>query len=957
MVDTSLTPARLLQILNDNEDSTYSTTPPLLSSASKLSTHASYPKLLPGEQILLQLNVTCVETYHCPVEGILHLSTYRVIFSGVMQHLEDDQDLLSKKAISQYGKKKSISGTLDRIREKSKSQSIKRRSIKSQHMTKPMEDSQRGKNGVIQNKIDDKNENGSLIPMNSAFDIDQENKDTPPQKIFLSIPCKNIYDVMKLSRTSVTNKDPRLLDLTDGIELLCCTLQIYKFLLSIESDYNADKLVKIFSKYTKDLLPSKSFAMTYKEAVYKVQTCDMFNSRKTRNFYHFEDEFDRLGLRSLDCWREYSPTDHLKLKAPKKTLIPHGVNDVEMNKIIEFHRNCSFPSISWRNTIEGTVLLRSGSALYERGCIETRCEEDENFLALVCFQNKQSSRNKLVVFTQQNNENASGLLAQQLSGQITPKQLKAFYYPHVKFVYTDELIIPDHKTVKQSSYRLQTLLAAEGDDKFLSGLAETQWLSQISELLETTSLIITALSNGKHSVLISYEFGCDRTSQLSSLSQLLLDPYYRTIDGFQILIQKEWISFGHQFCERCISKSNEGHGPIFLQWLDCVWQLLIQFPISFEFNELFLQTIAEHAYSCRFGTFLCDSELQFEEEKIDSKTMSLWTWINLTLMAEPEIYLNRNYMKTNTERVLFPRYHIASLKVWDSYYAKSRLEANLLEAKHMAKEQCKLQEDLFANMLGKHQDLQEKIQSKNDCSNSESSAEYDMGALVTSESKEDLVNDVAERFELKTGSLKPKGSKRLTSIRSRESKSLEDLLQTRRHNTSSIIKRRFGSSKFYVDKSTRRTLCGPVLAETENSELDGDKGDATIFNGIEDYLQSKGVQWKIEKEITVTQTSCSGVLIKRGNVRKNWLPRWFKYDLRKNYIAYFENYADKTPKGVIECNKIRDVYSRDKKGTLDGHKFYVVTDERTFALKARTESLMNIWIIILSIKSDNFNIR
>ena len=32
-----------------------------------------------------------------------------------------------------------------------------------------------------------------------------------------------------------------------------------------------------------------------------------------------------------------APTD-LKLKAPKKTLIPHGVNDVEMSKIIEFHR-------------------------------------------------------------------------------------------------------------------------------------------------------------------------------------------------------------------------------------------------------------------------------------------------------------------------------------------------------------------------------------------------------------------------------------------------------------------------------------------------------------------------------------------------------------------------------------------------------------------------------------------
>lgn len=62
--------------------------------------------------------------------------------------------------------------------------------------------------------------------------------------------------------------------------------------------------------------------------------------------------------------------------------------------------------------------------------------------------------------------------------------------------------------------------------------------------------------------------------------------------GFQVLVETEWLEFGHKFADRC------GHGensedlnercPVFLQWLDCVHQLQRQFPCSFEFNEAFL---------------------------------------------------------------------------------------------------------------------------------------------------------------------------------------------------------------------------------------------------------------------------------------------------------------------------------------------------------------------------------
>lgn len=68
---------------------------------------------------------------------------------------------------------------------------------------------------------------------------------------------------------------------------------------------------------------------------------------------------------------------------------------------------------------------------------------------------------------------------------------------------------------------------------FLSGLESSGWLKHIRSILETAWFIARAVANGV-SVVVHCSDGWDRTAQVCSLAALLLDPFYRTIQGFQV---------------------------------------------------------------------------------------------------------------------------------------------------------------------------------------------------------------------------------------------------------------------------------------------------------------------------------------------------------------------------------------------------------------------------------------
>ena len=71
-------------------------------------------------------------------------------------------------------------------------------------------------------------------------------------------------------------------------------------------------------------------------------------------------------------------------------------------------------------------------------------------------------------------------------------------------------------------------------------------------------------------MLVALEQGSDLTSVLVTLAQVLLDPHYRTFDGFQKLVHREFLSFGHRFSHNGITEQNQTPLPVFLLFLSLV---------------------------------------------------------------------------------------------------------------------------------------------------------------------------------------------------------------------------------------------------------------------------------------------------------------------------------------------------------------------------------------------------
>ncbi|KAH6829629.1 Myotubularin-like phosphatases II superfamily [Perilla frutescens var. hirtella] len=367
---------------------------------------------------------------------------------------------------------------------------------------------------------------------------------------------------------------------------------------------------------------------------------------------------------------------------PFALLIPNSISDVEIQQACTFRARCRLPIISWCNPGTGAVLARSSQPLVGL-MMNMRSNADEKLVAALWTQlsGVRERRRKLYIADARPRKNALA------NGAMGGGSESSANYSHSEIVFFG---IDNIHAMRESLARLRDYVdthgakSSDGMSSFLrhggwtwgggnlssmsasvSTLGDSGWLIHVQSVLAGSAWIAARVALESATVLVHCSDGWDRTTQLVSLASLLLDPYYRTFRGFQALVEKDWLAFGHPFSDRLgmptvsgsesipeftrqastgsissspvrqsssspsstSSHAQNNCSPIFLQWIDCISQLLRMYPFAFEFSSVFLVDLLDCVLSCRFGNFFCNSEKERQQAGILDACGCLWVYL------------------------------------------------------------------------------------------------------------------------------------------------------------------------------------------------------------------------------------------------------------------------------------------------------------------------------------------
>ncbi|KAJ2850640.1 phosphatidylinositol-3-phosphatase ymr1 [Coemansia brasiliensis] len=543
--------------------------------------------------------------------------------------------------------------------------------------------------------------------------------------------------------------------------------------------------------------------------------------------FDLKAEFQRMGVGKAEgvgrYWR-FSESNHkfqLCTTYPPLLVVPSKISDTTLTYAARYRSKARLPVLCYLHP-NGSSMTRSSQPMV--GLKQARSVQDEKLVEAILATSEptgtpprfQYERSNIII-------DARPTTNAVVNRAVGAGSENMDHYKRCRKVY---LGIDNIHVMREALNKLvDAIQSSDGKGDEAAGVvsriqnSKSNWLRHIANILEGAKAIVEAIDGGHH-VLVHCSDGWDRTAQLTSLAQLCLDPYYRTISGFATLVEKEWVSFGHQFTLRggylghpdrfkvtraasakasskshssrrdelagdsasiasssndnatddnvaseaasdfdtllqtgtsmfgrfatrafrgvqsrissaiqaasdnmddmddtdpfiseypelqpnyvlppavdsadvadgsSINKRSNGFrlgrpkhdhetSPVFQQFLDCVFQLWVQHPTMFEFNERFLLDLFYHLHSTQFGTFLCNN--MKERSAVDlTNTTSVWAWME---QRDEDIYLNELYQgdeNKRNQRIIAPnpqfvQYWSAMFSGYDPAFASQKV--------------------------------------------------------------------------------------------------------------------------------------------------------------------------------------------------------------------------------------------------------------------------------------------
>nr|CCA22955.1 Myotubularin related protein 2 putative [Albugo laibachii Nc14] len=417
--------------------------------------------------------------------------------------------------------------------------------------------------------------------------------------------------------------------------------------------------------------PLRSFAFKS----FTIEASD--REKKGHELYDIYTDFWRMGvdlsrdptLRLTTINKQYQlcPT------YPQEMVVPAPISDEDIGVVANFRSKSRIPMCCYMHKSNGASIWRCAQP--KRGIFNANNVCDEQYLYHLC-----TTKQKTVWIADCRPElNAR---ANNLTGGGTESSSIA----HVTIAFLNIANIHSMRDSLEQLYQLVHSTSSEQNQCWWAWVEETKWLQHIRLLLAASLRVADTVDTHQTTVLVHCSDGWDRTGQLCALSQILLDGHYRTLRGFLEIIDKEWIRAGHKFHDRVglgISASEE-QSPVFLQFLDCVWQLWRQYPAWFEFSPRILVDIADAVFSGQFGTFIGNCDQERRNWNITDRTPSFWAHA----LENEALYVNPFYRCATMSEVLLPPSSsvLRQVSLWMDYYFRSSTFSTLPpKNKHPAK--------------------------------------------------------------------------------------------------------------------------------------------------------------------------------------------------------------------------------------------------------------------------------